>query len=229
MAFAPFPSDWAATRRLLRGYVRFLADLRRTLDPACGEAGALEVHAVGPGTGPLPCAGGSVELIADLTQNQILLTTSGGHALRANLLGQSAAALCRDLLRKLEVAGIGCLPQCDGCESVEGRYRGSDVLAWWQTALEAGHVMRRVAGRDGVLELWAPGLELGLSLRARGLRLGFVAGEEAEAEPYFRVAAAADLAQLPYEALLESRDPRERLAAFLAESLARPGEAPPAA
>lgn len=247
MVVTPFPADWAGSRELLKGYAQVLGRLGEQYQPAdeCEGQRGLTVAVAGPSTGPLQVGENVLECALDFTMHHLVITSSRGPVLRLPLLGQSPRALCRDLGARLSVLGMGAVqPDCQACPREDGRYRGGDVLAWWQVVLRVASVLRRLrAGgclQAGPLMLWPENLSLGFSWYPPGatqeLALGFVPGDASRPEPFFHLsprpcpptppAALPEQAcweegclLLPYARLLGRRDAGERLAEFFREGL----------
>jgi hypothetical protein len=91
--------DWIATRDTLHGYARVVGKICSHLMPRQKHWWHITLHssATGLTTTPMPIQGGTIELLLDFLDHEILVSTSRNERIRVPLEGQSPLTLMDDL------------------------------------------------------------------------------------------------------------------------------------
>lgn len=161
-SYDPWPifsyPDFAATQHLLHMGLQVLGKLKlkEPFQPQWAEV-PLWLSGRGLTTGPIPCAGGAYEIIADLISHQVECVTSWGFSGQFGLGPMSVAEFLEfvfDLLNRASVnVSINLKPQevpnpIPFNQDKERRpYESALVNSWWRILLSTQRVMQIFQGR----------------------------------------------------------------------------------
>jgi hypothetical protein len=221
----PLPlAEWLPTRRTLHAYTQVLGAIRAALAPHQKQSfhRSLRLAAVGPTTTPLPFGRLTADVVLDLTQHQVVVTTSRGDTWRQALHGQTQAEFCQQVLSGLDSVGVPAeLDRQPLSASEPGAYDVPAVERFWSALSQIDQILKRFRGElreeTGAVQLWPHGFDLALlwfsGRRVPGqdparppradeqMNFGFSTGDAGLPEPYFYATAYPLPAALPAMAL----------------------------
>ncbi|MCB9153766.1 MAG: hypothetical protein H6649_06895 [Caldilineae bacterium] len=204
--------DWQATRDSMKLYARVVGKVRRALAPPekhWWHVG-LRMAAEGPTTGPIPGNAGSVELLLDFVNHQLVFTTSRGQRVAQPLHGQPVAQLGHETMALLDSLGIHVTMDADQLAGERPlSYDRDEAARLWQAFSAVGLVLAQFKGslreETGPLLLWPHNFDLAFlwfsGRKVSGpdpadpenadeqMNFGFEPGDAGIPEPYFYVTA----------------------------------------
>ncbi|GIK43846.1 MAG: hypothetical protein BroJett011_76790 [Chloroflexota bacterium] len=216
MSHSIFPvlalAEWQPTRDTLQTYSKVLGKIRRALSPPQKHWWHISLHVVPQGLTttdvPIPDAedDASFEMVLDLQQGQLIITTSRGDSWRTPLAGQSAKEFCDTSLAAL--ARMGIPVEIERSLFADESSRVLEAAAaknYCQAAVNIDRVLKQfkagLPGETGPVQLWPHHFDLALLwLSGRKIpgvdpadeenadeqmNFGFSTGDEGMPEPYF--------------------------------------------
>jgi hypothetical protein len=217
----PLPlAEWQPTRRTVHGYVQVLGAIRGALAPHQKQSyhRSLHVAAAGLTTTPIGYGPLTFELLLNLAQHRVTLTTNQGGEWHAPLTGQPVSAFYDQVLGALKEAGVSAPVDRQSFISPEaGVYDRAAVGRFWSALSQVDAVLRRFRGElreeTGAVQLWPHGLDIAFlwfsGRRVPGreqakpshadeqMNFGFSTGDGGIPEPYFYATAYPLPAALP--------------------------------
>ena len=199
---------WRATRDTVQAYAEILSGVRKSLAPRQKHWWhiSLRVGATGLTTTPLAAGGGVVELLLNLVNHRLDITTNRGKRAEIELHGQSAPDFCDQVLRSL--ASFGVRPALDRAAYAAlgaQTYDKAAVARFWQVLPRVNGALRRLRsehrGESGAVQFWPHHFDVAVLLftgrRVPGvdpadeesadenMNFGFLPGDDGIPEPYF--------------------------------------------
>lgn len=220
MSHSIFPAlalaEWQPTRDTLQIYSKVLGKIRRALTPPQKHWWHISLRVVPQGltTTPIPLSDAdddaTFEMILDLQQGQLIVTTSRNGSWRTPLAGQSAKEFCDMTLAALGRMGIAV--EIDRSLFADESARVFEVAAaknYGQVAVNIDRVLKQfkaeLPGETGPVQLWPHHFDLSLlwfsGRKVPGvdpaeeenadeqMNFGFSTGDEGLPEPYFYITA----------------------------------------
>ncbi len=141
--------DWRATRDTLHGYARLVGKQRALLMPPQKHWWHVTLHAaaVGLTTTPMPVEEKTLEILLDLTQHRLCLTTSLGQTIAIPLRGQSLRQMFEGLESGLGILGVrsGIDPEAFQ-DDTAGEYDPRAAARFWSVLSRVDAVFKRFKG-----------------------------------------------------------------------------------
>jgi hypothetical protein len=203
-------SDWQPTLTTLQNYAQVIGKIRRTLTPAQRHWAhvSLRVGTTGLTTSSIPAGSLTFDLTLDLTNHNLVITTSRGHRWQSKLHGQSVAVFCEEALATL--AQLNIHPDIDRnlfIDTTPSSYRIADVQRYWQAISQIDAIYKQfkgtLRGETSEVQLWPHHIDLAfLWFTGRSvpgidpedeenadeqMNFGFSPGDEGIPEPYFYI------------------------------------------
>ncbi len=219
MSHATFPTltlaDWQSTRDTLQIYSKVLGKIRRALTPPQKHWWHISLRAVPNGltTTAIPISDAdeaTFELLLDLLQAQLVLTTSRGQSWHMPLTGQSAKEFCDTTLAALAQMGISVdIDRSLFAAETPGVFDAAAVKNYYQALVSVDRVLKQfkaeLPGETSPVQLWPHHFDLAmLWLSGRKvpgvdpadeenadeqMNFGFSTGDEGISAPYFYITA----------------------------------------
>src|SRR5581483_5980930 len=162
---------WRATRDALQAYAEVLSAIRRTLAPREKHWWhvSLQVAAAGLTTGPMPAGDRVIELLLDLLEHRLVLTTNRGERAAIELRGQNAAAFADTVLAALGRVHVApALERAAFANLKAGAYDRDAVARFWQVLPRVDAALKRLKsehrGESGAVQFWPHHFDVALLL-----------------------------------------------------------------
>lgn len=220
MSHSTFPAlvlaEWQPTRDALQIYSKVLGKIRRALTPPQKHWGHISLRVVPQGltTTAIPISDAdddaTVELVLDLQQGQLIITTSRSDSWRTPLAGQSAREFCDLTLAALANMGIAVeIDRSLFADESAQVFEATAARNYGQAAANIDRVLKQfkaeLPGETGPVQLWphhfdlamlwfsgrkVPGVDPADEENAdEQMNFGFSTGDEGMPEPYFYITA----------------------------------------
>ncbi len=216
MSNAQFPALTSAvdqsSQKTLQIYAQVLGKVRRALTPPQRHWAhvSLRIGTAGLTTSPIAVGGITFEMLLNLTEHKLVITTSQGDQWQKPLVGQSAADFCSDSLAVL--AALGLEPEIDRnlfTDTTPGTYQRAEVETYWQALTQIGATFKqfkgKLRGETSPVQLWPHHIDLAFLWFSDRLipgqdpadeehadeqmNFGFSPGDDSIPKPYFYITA----------------------------------------
>ncbi len=201
-----------SSQKTLQTYAQVLGKVRRALTPPQRHWAhvSLRIGTAGLTTGPIAVGGSTFELMLNLAEHKLVITTSQGNQWHKPLVGQSAADFCNESLAAL--AALGIEPEIDRtlfADTTPGTYHRAEVETYWQalTQIEATfkQFKGKLYGETSPIQLWPHHIDLAFlwfsgrlipgqdpadeEYADEQMNFGFSPGDDSIPDPYFYITA----------------------------------------
>ena len=225
--FPPLPlAAWQATKRTLHGYAQVLGEVRAALSARQKHSShrSLRVAAAGLTTTPIPYGAVTFELLLDLGNHRLVITSSRGGSAALPLRGQPAGELYDAVAAALAQMGVPApVDRAKFAQFGPGEYDPAAMERFWLALTQVDGLLKRfkgeLRGETGDAQFWPHGLDLAMLWFSGRLipgkdpnsprdadeqmNFGFSTGDGGIPEPYFYATAYPLPAALPGLALPE--------------------------
>jgi hypothetical protein len=207
--FPPLPlSSWRATRDAIQSYAQLMGKIRRELTPPQKHWWhvSLRVAATGLTTTPIPAGRKTFELLLDLVEHRLAISTSHGERRTVPLHGQAAATFFAETSGALAEMGIeAAVDKRLSSSEVAGEYDETAVANFWQALSQIDVTLKQFRsgfrGESSPVQLWPHHFDLAVvwfsgrlvpdqdpddpEYADEQMNFGFSTGDEGIVEPYF--------------------------------------------
>lgn len=204
-------AEWQPTRDTLQLYSKVLGKIRRALTPPQKHWWHISLRAAPPGLTttaiPMPDADeATFEVVLDLQQAQLIITTSPGETWQTPLVGQSVKEFCEVTLAALAEMGITLeLDRSLFADETPGVFDGEAARTYGQALTSVDRVLKQfkaeLPGETSPVQLWPHHFDLSVvwfsGRKVPGvdpadeewadeqMNFGFSTGDESMPDPYF--------------------------------------------